>query len=39
MREQNTTHYHEPDEHKSMLRQKVSNSVKRKAVEQLSELP
>jgi len=37
--EQNTTHCHEPDEHKSMLRQKVSNSVKRKTVDQLRERP
>jgi len=31
--EQNTTHNHEPDDLQSILRQKVSNSVKRKAVE------
>jgi len=37
--EQNTTHNHEPDDLQSILRQKVSNSVKRKAVEQFSERP
>ncbi|KAL4154475.1 hypothetical protein QTP88_000338 [Uroleucon formosanum] len=37
--EQNTTHNHEPDDLQSILRQKISNSVKRKAVEQFSERP